>query len=178
MSKKTFYTILIVLTGLLIIGGLVWYFFFKPLTPAAAPEGPGFTAPGQEAAKKWLPISENKVISAHFIRDAILFYDFSGQLWQFKNGDSKPTPIDQTAIENPAEIIWSINEKNVVKTGLDQSDSHYIFSDFSKKIFTNLKTGIKSAVFSPDRPRRGQQGAHRDLSDPGFCAHLRRAAAR
>lgn len=150
MSKKTFYIILITIVCLLIIGALVWYFFFKPSAPVALPEGPGFTTPNQEAAKEWLPISENRVISAHFSDNAILFYDFSGQLWQFKNGDSKPTPIDQTAIENPAETIWSINEKNIIKAGLNQSDVSYVFSDFSKKTFTNLRTNIKSAAFSPD----------------------------
>ncbi len=151
MSKKTIYIILIILAGLLIIGGLVWYFFFRSPAPTAAPEGPGFTAPDQESTKQWLPISEGPVVSAHFANDnTILFYDFSGNLWQFKIGDSKPGLLDQAAIQSPAEIIWSINEKNIVKSGLDQSDINYIFSDFSKKTFANLKNGIKSAAFSPD----------------------------
>ncbi len=151
MSKKTFYIILIIIAGLIIIGGLIWYFIFNSSAPATSPEGPGFTTPGQETAKGWIPISEGPVISAHFISDdSILFYDFSGQLWQFKTGDSEPTLIDQTVIENPAEIIWSINEKNIVKAGLNQSDASYAFSDFSKKIFTNLRANIKSTVFSPD----------------------------
>lgn len=151
MPKKTFYIILIALTGLIIIGGIIWYFLLKPSAPAASPQSAGFTLPGQEtAAGKLLSISENRVVSAHFSDDSILFYDFSGNLWQFKNGDSKPTLIDQMAIENPAETIWSVSGKNIVKSGLNQSDIKYIFSDFSKKILTNLKANIKSAVFSPD----------------------------
>lgn len=151
MSKKTFYIILIILVGLIIIGGLIWYFLYKPSAPATSPESLGFTAPGKEAPKEWTPISESRVISAHFSDDdSILFYDFSGNLWQFKNGDSKPALVDQTAIENPAEATWSINGKNIVKAGLNQSDINYVFSDFSKKIFINLRANIKSLVFSPD----------------------------
>jgi len=149
MPKKTFYIILIIIAGLLIIGGLLWYFLFKP--PAPAPESAGFTAPGRETAKQGLPLSESPAIAAHFIGDgSILFYDFAGNLWQFKIGDSKPAMTDQTAIENPAEIIWSINGTNIVKSGSNQSDIGYMFSDFSKKILVNLRTNIKSAVFSPD----------------------------
>lgn len=150
MSKKTFYIILTILAGLIIIGGLIWYFIFKPSAPATPPEGPGFTAPGQKTSKGWAPISESLVIAAHFSDDEILFYDFSGLLWQFKNGDSRPTLIDQMATQNPAEIIWGASGKNIVKSGLNQSDVSYIFSDFGKKIFTNLRANIKSVVFSPD----------------------------
>ena len=150
MPKKTFYIILIILSGLIIIGGVIWYFIFNSSAPAASPEGPGFTAPGQETFKGLVPISEGPVISAHFSDDSILFYDFSGNLWQFKNGDSKPALIDQMAIENPAETIWSISGKNIVKAGLNQLDTGYAFSDFGKKIFTYLKANIKSVVFSPD----------------------------
>ena len=151
MSKKTFYIILIILVGLIIIGGLIWYFLFNSSAPVKSPEGPGFTTPGQEAAKGWQPISEGPVISAHFSDDdLILFYDFSGNLWQFKNGDQKPTLLDQAAIENPTEAIWSMSGKNIVKAGLNQLGASYAFSDFSKKIFTNLRADIKSIVFSPD----------------------------
>jgi len=151
MSKKTFYIILTVLAGLVIIGGLIWYFLFHSSAPATPSEGLGFTAPGQETSKGWMPISEGPVISAHFNNDdTILFYDFSGNLWQFKTGDSKPTSIGQMAVENPAEIIWSISEKNIIKTGLNQTDAGYAFSDFNKKTFTNLRVNIKSVVFSPD----------------------------
>ena len=151
MSKKTFYIILIVLAGLLIIGSLVWYFFFRPSAPAAVPQSAGFTLPGQETATGNLaPISEGPVIAAHFSGENILFYDLSGKIWQFGNGEQKPVMMDQAAVENPAEAIWSASEKNIVKTGLNQSDIRYIFSDFGKKILTNLKAGIKSVVFSPD----------------------------
>ncbi len=152
MSKKTFYIILIIVASLIIIGGLIWYFILKPSTPLASPQSAGFILPGQEtAAGKPLPISENRVTYAHFSDDnSILFYDFSGNLWQFKNGDPKPTLIDQTAIENPAETIWSISGKNIVKSGLSQSDIGYVFSNFNKKISVNLRANIKSVVFSPD----------------------------
>jgi len=151
MSKKTFYIILIVLAGLLIIGGVIWYFIFNSSAPATSPEGPGFTTPGQNAAKQWLPISESRVISAYLDDyDVLWYYDYSGQFWEFKDGDSKPTLMDQTAVESPAETIWSINGKNIVKTGSNQSDAGYSFSDFSKKIFTDLRANIKSIVFSPD----------------------------
>ena len=151
MPKKTFYIILIILAGLIIIGGVIWYFIFNSSTPTASPQGPGFIAPDREISKEWKPISENRVISAHFSDDdSILFYDFSGNLWQFKNGDSKPMLTDQIAIESPAETIWSISGKNIVKAGLNQSDVSHVFSDFNKKIFTNLRANIKSVIFSPD----------------------------
>lgn len=151
MPKKTFYIILIILAGFIIIGGLIWYFVFNSSTPTASPQGPEFIAPDREASKEREPISENRVISAHFSDDdSILFYDFSGNLWQFKNGDSKPTLTDQIAIENPAETIWSISGENIVKSGLNQSDISHVFLDFNKKIFINLRANIKSVVFSPD----------------------------
>lgn len=149
MSKKTLYTILAIIAGLAVIGGIVWYFFFRPAKPATAP-GAGFAAPGQEVAAGWKPISDDPVVSARFSGDEILFYDFSGRLWQFKTGDAKPVLTDQTAIENPAEIIWSLNGKNMVKTGSGQFDSRYVFNDFAKKISANLNASIKSAAFSPN----------------------------
>jgi len=151
MSKKTFYIILIILVGLLVVGGLIWYFFFKPSAPATPPESAGFTAPGQETPKGWVPISKGPVIAAHFISDdSILFYDFSGQFWQLKSGDLKPTLLAQPAIENPADIIWSSTEKNIVKAGLNQSDVRYVFSDINKNNLSNFNSGIKSIAFSPD----------------------------
>ncbi|MEK9170850.1 MAG: hypothetical protein AAB789_00850, partial [Patescibacteria group bacterium] len=78
MSKKTFYIILLIIAGLIIIGGLIWYFIFKPSPiPTTAPQGAGFTLPGQETATgKLLQISENRIVSAHFSDDdTILFYD-------------------------------------------------------------------------------------------------------
>ncbi|MBI4919809.1 hypothetical protein HY838_00705 [Candidatus Azambacteria bacterium] len=149
MSKKTLYIILVILASLAIIGGVVWYLFFKSAKPVTTP-GAGFAAPGQEAAAGWKPISDDPVVSARWSGDEILFYDFSGQLWQFKTGDAKPILTDQTAIENPAEIIWSLNGKNMVKAGSEQFDSRYVFNDFAKKISANLTANIKSAAFSPD----------------------------
>lgn len=141
MTRKNIILTIIIILVSAGLAALIWYFIFKPSTPAISPEGPGFTAPGQETSKGWALISESRVISAHFNDDnLILFYDFSGNLWQFKDGGSKPTLIDQIAIENPAEVIWSIGGKNIVKAGLDQSDARYV----------NLRANIKSVVFSPD----------------------------
>ena len=149
MSKKTFYIILIILAGLFIVGGLVWYFFFKPSTPVITGNA-GFTVPGQETATGLVPISEGPVVSARFIGDDILFYDFSGQLWQLKSGGVKPESLVQPVIENSADVIWSSTEKNIIKTGFEQSGIRYVFSDIDKNNLSNLILGIKSTVFSPD----------------------------
>ena len=151
MSKKTFYIILAILAGLLVIGGLIWYFFFRSSAPATAPQSAGFTSPGQAVVSEILvPISDGPVIAAHFNGDNFLFYDFSGWFWRVSGGDLRPAQVTQPAIEKPADIIWSSTEKNIIKTGLNQSDIRYVFSDFGETILTNLKSGIKSAAFSPD----------------------------
>jgi len=136
MSKKTFYIILITLVGILIVGGLVWYFFSKPSAPATTTDSAGFTLPGQETAANLAPISDGLVVSAHFVGNDVLFYDFSGQLWQLKSGELKSTLTTQPMIENPIDIIWSSAEKNIIKTGQGS--------------FSGLKSGIKSVAFSPD----------------------------
>lgn len=65
MSRKTFYIILITLAGLLIVGGLIWYFFSKPSTPAATTtDSAGFTLPGQKTTPRLVPISEGPVAQA------------------------------------------------------------------------------------------------------------------
>ena len=46
MSKKTFYIILTALIGIIIIGGIIWYFMLKPKEAAPA-GGIDFTVPGQ-----------------------------------------------------------------------------------------------------------------------------------
>jgi len=149
MSKKTFYIILIILAGLLVIGGLIWYFFFKSPAPPVA-GGAGFTLPGQETAAGLIPISEGPVVSAHFVGDDILFYDFSGQFWQLKSRELKSAPLSQPPAENPADIIWSSTEKNIIKTGFYQSEIGYFLSDINKNILSILKPDIKSMAFSPD----------------------------
>ncbi len=154
MPKKTIYIILITVTGLLIIGGLAWYFIFRGQPRQAAPtEEAGFTVPGGTTAPKKLnAVSGSPVVSAHFNsgQSAIMFYDFSGQLWQLNNGEIKASAVSQSPIGSLAEIIWSANLKNIVKTGMSQSDAQYIYSDFTKNMTANLKAGIRSLAFSPD----------------------------
>ncbi len=151
MSKKTFYIILIALASIFVIGGLVWYFFFRPSTPATTPQGAGFTLPGQEtAAGVLMPIGKSPVIAARFSGGDILFYDFSGQLWRMGSGDPKPAQVNQPIVENLTDIIWSAIGKNIIKAGAGQSDIGYIFSDPVNGALVNLKTGIKSVAFSPD----------------------------
>ena len=149
MSKKTFYIILIILAGLIVIGGLIWYLFFRPSVPVA-PGIAEFTVPGQETAAGLLPIREGPVVSARFTGDDILFYDFSGQLWRMKNSELKPAPLSQSLAENPADVIWSSIEKNIIKTGFYQSGISYFYSDINANNFLSLKSEIKSAAFSPD----------------------------
>lgn len=147
MSKKTFYIILIAIAGILIIGGLIWYFFFRPPAPAVSPQVAGFTAPGQKTAIKNLtPISEIMVIFARFSGDDILFYDFSGKFWQYKKGDSKPAPIEQSAVENPDKItetesaVFSPDNKKIVYQISDSKNNSLFTSDSDGK---NQKTLIK-----------------------------------
>ncbi len=151
MAKKTFYIILITLAGLLIIGGLIWYLFFKPSQPAPVSGGADFTTPGKIAAGKLRAISDGPVISAIYnpAQDMVFFYDFSGQLWQSVNGEAS-TLIDQPLISNSAEVTWSKNLKNIVKSSANQSDINYTFSDFTKRMTASLKSNIKSLAFSPD----------------------------
>ena len=62
MSKKTIYVILIVLAGLLIVGGAIWYLFFGPTEEAVPPPGAGFTVPGATTSHKLKTISERPII--------------------------------------------------------------------------------------------------------------------
>ncbi len=138
--------------GLIIIGWLIWYFIFRSPAPAITPQSADFTLPGEGAgATNLMRISTGPVVSAHFNDDnSILFYDFSGKLWRYKIGDSKSTSVEQTTVEDPAEVIWSLNGRNIIKAGLNQSDADFTFSDFNEQLFTNLRADIKSAAFSPD----------------------------
>ena len=152
MPKKTSYIILIIIAVLVLVGGLIWYLIFYPKETTTSP-GAGFTVNGGALQKKGnLKLVSSSVVSAslNHSENSILFYNFSGELWQLKSGETTPSLISQKAIENPAEIIWSKNLKNVVKNGLSQSDATYISSDFTKNLLTNLKSGIKSVAFSPD----------------------------
>lgn len=115
MSKKTFYLILIIVAGLLIIGGLIWYFIFKPSTPLAPASSVDFTVPDQvKNGAKIKALSKGPVISARLDGYGILwYYDYSGRLWQFSgdgtieyNDSGDPIVVDQPPIENLLEIIW------------------------------------------------------------------------
>lgn len=153
MSKKTFYTILIIIGSLIIIGGLIWYFVFNGNQPAAIPSpgGTNFTVPGQnQAGNKWKQISDGPVISAHYSDNTILFYDYSGELWQLLSGETKGSALSQSPVNNIAEIVWSNSLKSIIKSGTNQSDVNYLSSDISSKSVSNLKSGIKAIAFSPD----------------------------
>lgn len=153
MSRKTIYIILIVIAALLVIGGIVWYLFFRQTVQVPA-GGAEFTVPGgsPETAGKLKAISSGPVISASYnnSQNSLLFYDYSGQLWQLKEGAGAPEVVDQSAVENTADIIWSPNLTNIVKSGASETAARYIFTDFTKKSTSNLRSGIKSVVFSPD----------------------------
>lgn len=105
MSKKTFYIILIVIAGILVIGGLVWFLFFRSAAPATTQNGPGFTTPNQKIAEGWQPISETPVMSAHFNGNDIVFSDFSGQLWRLADGETKPSLTTEMDTTNPTKPI-------------------------------------------------------------------------
>ncbi|MFH1393158.1 MAG: hypothetical protein ABIG73_02155 [Patescibacteria group bacterium] len=144
MSKKTFYIILIILATLLIVGGLIWYFFFKPSAPAITGNA-GFTVPGQETTAGLVPISEGPVVSARFIGDDILFYDFSGQLWQLKSGELKPSLSVQQIAENPKpgakSIAFSPDTKKIAYYISDLKNNSLFISDADGK---NQKTLLKN----------------------------------
>ena len=153
MSKKTIYIILIIIAGLLVLGGVAWYLFFKP-APAASIPGADFTVPetASAVAEKISTISFGPVVAAYFNsgQGSILFYDYAGQLWQLKNGAPTPEVVSQNPIEDIADVIWSKNLTNIVQAGINNLDARYIFSDFTKKISVNLRGGIKVLAFSPD----------------------------
>ncbi|MDO8443735.1 MAG: hypothetical protein Q7S78_02010 [Candidatus Azambacteria bacterium] len=140
MSKKTFYIILSILAGLVIVGGLIWYFFFKPSTPAPT-DSAGFTLPGQEITAGLEPISEGPAVSAHFVGDILLFYDFSGQLWQLNSGELKPSLSAQQTAENPKpgtkSIAFSPDGKKIAYYISDLKNNSLFISDADGK---NQKT--------------------------------------
>ncbi|MBI2446329.1 MAG: hypothetical protein HYV51_00725 [Parcubacteria group bacterium] len=131
MSKKTFYIILITLSGIIIIGGIIWYFALKPENAPAPAAGADFTVPGQTANKTDIEvISEEPVISLYRNDRDILFYGFSGKLWKINENELKPVLLDEKPVENLAEIIWpkvfSSDGKKIVyqkNNGLFTSDS-------------------------------------------------------
>lgn len=150
MSKKTLYIILTVIGILILIGSLVWYFLLRPTK--TLPPGANFTVNGQPTINesKLKAISSGPAVAARLSGETLMFYDFFGQLWQIPLGTTAPIAAFQTTIDNPADVIWSLDLKNIVKSGSEQADVKYIFSDFTKKNLVNLKSGIKSLAFSPD----------------------------
>lgn len=144
MSKKTFYIILITLIGLLIVGSLIWYFFSKPPEPATT-ESAGFSFPGQETAADLTLLSYGSVISARFVGDDVLFYDFSDQLWQLKSGELKPSLSAQQVAENPKpgakSTAFSPDAKKIVYYISDSKNNSLFISDADGR---NQKTLIKN----------------------------------
>ena len=116
MSKKTFYLILIIVAGLIIIGGVIWYFMSKPKEAVMPASGVDFTAPGQiKRGANIRVLSKGPVISARSDDYGILwYYDYSGQLWQWSadgvgenfNDSGDPVALNQPPVENLSEIIW------------------------------------------------------------------------
>lgn len=107
MSKKTFYIILSILFGLIIIGGLIWYFILKPKEAPAPVSGVDFTVPGQiKSGTNLTVISEGPIISLRQSNGGIIFYDFSGRSWQLNFGDLNPILLNEKPIENLTEIVW------------------------------------------------------------------------
>ncbi len=154
MPKKTLYIILIIFVVLLIIGVSIWYLFFYSGQEAALP-GAGFTVNGnafqEQGSLKFKSISDGPIVSANYNagQNLVLFYDYAGQLWQY-NENSGKTAADQSLIANLADVVWSANLKHILKSGENESDAKYLFSDFTKKSLTTLRSGIKSSAFSPD----------------------------
>lgn len=107
MSKKTIYIILIVAIVLITIGWLIWYFILRKETVITPTSIVNFTVPSQtKNGNKLRVISEGRVMSLRQEREKIVFYDFSGQLWQFNQDESKPVLLNETPIQNLAEITW------------------------------------------------------------------------
>ncbi len=144
MSKKTFYIILIILSGVIIIGGLIWYFMLRPEEVVAPSSSIDFTVPGQiKNDAKLKVISEGPVISLRQSGEAILFYDFSGQLWQLNQGESKPMLSNQAPIENLAEIIWPKVMSADGKKTVYQKNNSLFTSDPSGKNQRTLVSDLK-----------------------------------
>ena len=145
MSKKTFYIILIAAAALLIIGGLIGYFVFSKET-APQPVGEvGFTIPGSALQGKIKAISKGPTISANFDsgQNAVLFYDFSGQLWQLNEGELKPTSSGQAPIENLSAIIWPKIVSPDGKKVVYQKNNGLFTTDLSGKNQKTLMSDLK-----------------------------------
>lgn len=151
MPKKTFYIILTVLIGLIIIGLLVWYFVLKPQEAITPATGVDFTVPGQiKNGAKIRVLSKGPVVSARLDDYGVLwYYDYSGQLWQFSgdgtieyNDSGDPVAIDQP-IADLSEIIWpkviSADGKKVVY----QRNNSLFTSDSSGKNQRTLISDLK-----------------------------------
>ena len=107
MPKKTLYIILLILSGIIIIGGLIWYFVLKPQEATTPTAGVDFTVPGQAKRGTNLEvISEGRVLSLSENSGIISFYDFKGQLWQLNEAEEKPSLVNQAPSPNLSEIIW------------------------------------------------------------------------
>lgn len=150
MSQKNIYIILIIAGAIVIIGGLLWY-FLSGTEITILPTDNGFNVNGTSNSSGNIKgLSQGPIVSAHKSGDTILFYDLLGQLWQIKKDSGVAEKTEQQPAPNASEIVWSKNLKNIVKTGLEQSDIQHLFSDFTTKTLSSLKANIKSLAFSPD----------------------------
>src|SRR3990167_425559 len=144
MAKRNFYIILTALIGLIIIGLLIWYFVLKPKEAAAPSAGIDFTVPGQAKREINLKvISEGPVISLWQNNSSILFYDFSGQLWQLNEGELKPTSSGQAPIENLSAIIWPKIVSPDGKKVVYQKNNGLFTSDLNGKNQRTLMSDLK-----------------------------------
>lgn len=152
MPKKTFYIILAVIIGLVIVGLLIWYLTLNMEKVPTQINSVNFTTPGQNANKaKLQTISKEPVVSARLDNFGVLrYYDYSGQFWEFSANDPQPVVNNQAPIENVAEAIWSAGNKNIVKLGVGQTDSYFALIDPNQKSQFNFKKDVKSVAFSPD----------------------------
>lgn len=144
MSKKNLYIILITISILILIGVLVWYFVLKPKEAAPPVSNVDFTAPGQTPSETNIKvISEGPVISLRQESGKILFYDFSGQLWQFNQEESKSVLYNQVQVQNLSEIIWPKVSSPDGKKIIYQKNNGLFTSDLSGKNQKTLISDLK-----------------------------------
>lgn len=143
MSKKTYYIILIIAAALLGVGGLIGYFIFSEEALPQPTGEVGFTVPGSTPQGKLKAVSEGPVVSARLSGDNILFYDFSGQLWQFNQDELKPVLLNEKPIENLTEIIRPKVSSPDSKKIVYQKNNALFTSDSSGKNQRTLISNLK-----------------------------------
>ena len=144
MSKKTFYIILLIILGLIIIGGLIWYFTLKSEKITMPESDVNFTVPDQIANKTDVKvISEEPVTSLYRNNGNVLFYGFSGKLWKINENELKPVLLDEKPIENLSEIIWPKTVSPDGKKIVYQKNNGLFTSDLNGKNQRTLMSDLK-----------------------------------